>query len=48
MFATSTLRYYAGCADKIHGKTIPAGIFFSGSFKRNAFNIIFSNVNLFY
>ncbi|GIY90196.1 retinal dehydrogenase 2 [Caerostris darwini] len=24
MFAVKTLRYYAGCADKIHGKTIPA------------------------
>ncbi|KAF8766707.1 Retinal dehydrogenase 1 like protein [Argiope bruennichi] len=24
MFACATFRYYAGCADKIHGKTIPA------------------------
>ncbi|GBO10955.1 Aldehyde dehydrogenase, mitochondrial, partial [Araneus ventricosus] len=24
MFAVATFRYYAGCADKIHGKTIPA------------------------
>ncbi|GFQ79922.1 retinal dehydrogenase 2 [Trichonephila clavata] len=24
MFAVNTLKYYAGCADKIHGKTIPA------------------------
>lgn len=24
MFAVAALRYYAGCADKIHGKTIPA------------------------
>lgn len=24
--AVSTLQYYAGFADKIHGKTIPAGI----------------------
>ena len=25
--AVNTLRYYAGWADKIHGQTIPAGIF---------------------
>lgn len=24
LFAVKTLRYYAGCSDKIHGKTIPA------------------------
>ena len=28
-FALRTLRYYAGYADKVHGKTIPAGKFAS-------------------
>lgn len=27
--AVGTLQYYAGFADKIHGKTIPAGIHFT-------------------
>lgn len=57
--AVSTLQYYAGFADKIHGKTIPAGNFFSGGELLATFrNIIYlaiqpsqlvlSNSNLFF